>query len=680
MTRRKTEKELILQSILPTILNTISEGVTVQDHTGEIVYANDSAATRLGLASGEELMRIPIQELHQKHLDRFRMFDEEGNPVVYDQLPARQVFRGEESPSLRIKYENSETQEISWSSLTAYPMYDSKGSIQYVINVFTDITERKHTEQLLKFKAEVAKIFISSADFSKTLKMIAQLAIEYVADWSAIDLLQEDATITPLIVLHKDPSKIPLAHQLHKITPSTLDDDYGVGKVIRTGKPEFIPEITQEMLQASATNAEHYQLLTAIGFSSAMIIPLNVRGKTIGALTFAYAESGEHYSHTDLEIAIILGLRASLAIENSFLYDEIEQERQRFKDIIQNIPGVVWEWWAQENQGENQVNYVSSYLTDLLGYDSLQFESPTDLWLTIVHPQDHEKATKDLEDIFLSKGAGTVSFRCIKKNGGIIWTETHCLAILDEQGNAIGMRGVILDITERKELENRKTEFISLASHELKTPLTSLRVYVELLTHQFKKNNVKKYDKYLQRITKQAHKLTSLVNDLLDISRIETGKLQLNQEEVPDITELIQEVVDTFQETTQTHTIQTDGQSRHRLLIDPDRINQVLVNLLSNAIKYSPQADTIVVGIRDTENEVEVWVKDFGIGIDKQDQPFIFNRFYRARQADQETFPGLGIGLYVSQQIIQKHGGYFQLASELGKGTTFTFALPALKT
>ncbi|MCA9397264.1 PAS domain-containing protein, partial [candidate division WWE3 bacterium] len=412
-----------------------------------------------------------------------------------------------------------------------------------------------------------------------------------------------------------------------------------------------------------------------LGLSSSMIIPLNVRGKTVGAITFSYADSHYQYNNRDLEMAIILGLRASLAIENSMLYDEIELERQRLDDIVQNVPGVVWEWWLEQEQDDAHQNYASAYVEKLLGYTQEDWKNSTSLWKKIIYPDDLNKTIKSFKKIYHSKSNGSLTFRCVKKNNQVIWVEAHCMAILDETNKPIGLRGVIFDISERAEMEDRKTEFISLASHELKTPLSSLVVYIKLLEQQLTKEGNPKYSKYINRIARQTKNLTNLVNDLLDISRIETGKMQLSLQKTT-MSEIVQEIVDTLQETSETHTIVVKGESNTAIDIDAERISQVILNLLSNAIKYSPEADKVIVRIYEEDDHVKVSVQDFGIGIEKDAQPLIFNRFYRGTNESGKNFSGLGIGLYISHDIVQKHNGTLALESTPGKGSTFTFSLP----
>jgi PAS domain S-box-containing protein len=237
--------------------------------------------------------------------------------------------------------------------------------------------------------------------------------------------------------------------------------------------------------------------------------------------------------------------------------------------------------------------------------------------------------------------------------------------------------GFVLDISERKALDQRKDEFISMASHELKTPITSLKGFLALLQRRLRTGEHEKELHYITRMDDQIKKLTQLINDLLDLSKMQTGQLVYREERFA-IDEQVQEIIENIQETTCTHHIQLEGHTRKEVLGDRDRIGQVLINLLNNAIKYSPQADTVIVRLATGRDCVHISVQDFGIGIDYEHQEKIFERFYQVTDAAEKTYSGLGIGLYISNQIIKRHHGHLWIESEKDKGATFHVTLPLL--
>ncbi len=234
---------------------------------------------------------------------------------------------------------------------------------------------------------------------------------------------------------------------------------------------------------------------------------------------------------------------------------------------------------------------------------------------------------------------------------------------------------LVVDLSAQKELERKKDEFISIASHELKTPLTTLKGYTQVL----QQNLSKRYEenmKYTTTIDNQLNKLNSLINELLDITKIQSGKLRINKERV-SITELIRESIEEIKPFVETHKINFSP-APIEVFLDADRfrIEQVITNFLTNAIKYSEPNTNINVFMELLGNKVKVTVQDFGIGISKENLEKIFEKFYQSEVYNPESIEGLGLGLYISSEIIKNHGGEIGVKSEINKGSSFFFTLP----
>lgn len=229
-------------------------------------------------------------------------------------------------------------------------------------------------------------------------------------------------------------------------------------------------------------------------------------------------------------------------------------------------------------------------------------------------------------------------------------------------------------IAERKVLEKQKDEFFSIASHELKTPITSLKVYGEILEERLRKKRFKEI-RFATKMNEQIAKVIVLINDMLDLSRISVEKLKFNYKKI-NIGKLVKRTVADFRYMTTTHTIQLKGDFKKSVMCDEERIGQVLINLLTNAIKYSPKAKKVVVYMQEADGKVVIRVRDFGIGIHKKEQVNIFKRFVRIGGDNNDSPTGFGLGLYISSEIIKRHGGTIWVDSQEGKGSTFSFALP----
>jgi PAS domain S-box-containing protein len=227
---------------------------------------------------------------------------------------------------------------------------------------------------------------------------------------------------------------------------------------------------------------------------------------------------------------------------------------------------------------------------------------------------------------------------------------------------------------EVKTLNEKKDEFIGLASHELKTPLTSISGYLQILSRL---NIGDKGQRFVDKTIQQVKKLTGLVSDLLDVSKIEAGKLQLKQEEF-DITTVVKDAIELIQYSTDKYHINLHSDINGCMIYaDSQRIEQVIINLLTNAIKYSPGADKVEVFISNSETEVKIGVQDFGLGIAPDKLKHVFSRFYRIDDVS-PNISGLGIGLYLSHEIISRHNGKLWVESEPGRGSIFWFTLPVL--
>ncbi|MDE2590712.1 MAG: PAS domain S-box protein [Patescibacteria group bacterium] len=233
----------------------------------------------------------------------------------------------------------------------------------------------------------------------------------------------------------------------------------------------------------------------------------------------------------------------------------------------------------------------------------------------------------------------------------------------------------IEDITERKALDRQKDDFISIASHELKTPVTSIKIYGEIL----KKHPIIKKDKkasfLLTKMDQQLNRLNELVASFVNVYRVQTGKLKLHKTHF-SIDNLVAETIGNFQYVVSEYSLIRVGEANVKVYADRDRINQVLVNLISNAIKYSPNSKNVEVIVSTDKKRVTIAVKDYGIGIPKDSQSKVFERFYRVMGEKEKDISGLGLGLYLSREIILQHNGNIWFTSEENKGTTFFFTLP----
>jgi signal transduction histidine kinase/CHASE3 domain sensor protein len=406
-------------------------------------------------------------------------------------------------------------------------------------------------ERRSSFLAKASGVLASSLDYRATLASVARLAVPEMGDWCIVDVADAEGRLQRLAVHHADPSKVEVVRTLWELYPEEPNQPYGPGKVFEIGEAEVSPEITDGMLHSFARDEPHYAILRDLGFKSYMSLPLSVRGRTIGVLTFAASESDIRYREEDLEFARHLARRASIAIDNARLYRESRE--------------------------------------------------------------------------------------------------------------AVGARD----------------DFLSIASHELKTPVTTLQLQIQSLLRRAEVDPSHAAQATVERLAaadRQVIRLTKLINELLDISRI-TGKgLELELEPV-DLSVVVRDVVTRNDEEAKKARceIRLELESSPSGDWDRMRVEQIVTNLLSNAIKYGA-GQPIEIRVDGDENAARLTVRDRGIGIPPENQARIFERFERA--VSKSDYGGFGLGLWIVRQIVDAHGGEIRVTSAPGQGSAFTVELP----
>lgn len=349
----------------------------------------------------------------------------------------------------------------------------------------------------------------------------------------------------------------------------------------------------------------------------------------------------------------------------------LQESEARFRFVAESMPQKIFT--ARPN---GDVDYFNPQWTEFTG---LPFEEIQDWgWTQFIHPDDVEENVRCWQHSIDTGEPFLFEHRFRAANGTYRWHVSRAIPVRNAQGNITMWIGSNTDIDEQKRQEELKDEFISMASHELKTPVTSLVGFTHILQNRLKKRDDAESLRFVASIHKQLNRLNKLINDLLDISRVQLGKLDY-QEELFDLNALVLEIVENLQAGISTHQLLFVGGTEAQIYGDKDRIGQVLTNLISNAIKYSPAADRVSVRLTKDAHTVVVSVQDFGIGIARAYQKRIFERFYQVTDPEEKTYPGLGIGLYISSEIIKRHSGRIWVESQKGAGATFSFSLPVAR-
>ncbi len=269
-------------------------------------------------------------------------------------------------------------------------------------------------------------------------------------------------------------------------------------------------------------------------------------------------------------------------------------------------------------------------------------------------------------------------FMIERADGKHVYIQVSASPIHNKRGRVVAAASIVSDITEQKELERRKDDFVNIASHELKTPLTSMKLYVDVLLKSLKKHSDPQALRMLKSVKDQTQRLQELVNDLLDVSRLQTGKLSFTTEKFK-LNALVKQSVEDMKGITDKQKIVYSGEGILMVNADKFRIYQVITNLVTNAVKYSPRGSTIRIKTKRADGKALVSIEDSGIGIAKSEHKKIFDRLYQVSNDKKNVSPGFGLGLYISREIVKRHKGSIWVESEKGKGSTFYFSLPLEK-
>jgi len=355
--------------------------------------------------------------------------------------------------------------------------------------------------------------------------------------------------------------------------------------------------------------------------------------------------------------------------------EKIQESELHFKTISNVAPVGLW---------MTDTNAQNIFVNDTwIQWTGIPFEKQLGTgWIERVLEEDKVDAPAKFRECMQKREKYSTEFRIQKPGEEIRWCLTEGSPYYNINGEFAGYAGSVTDITQIRKLEERKDDFIKMASHELKTPITSIKGYVQLLLNIY--NDMDKEKLHLSRntvksslstISKQVSKLTRLISELLDLSRIESGKLELHKTKF-SLADMVEETVEDVRHTASHHAIIIQNDFEGNVYADKDRLSQVLLNLLTNAIKYSPDADSVEVSLEGNEKMATIKVIDHGIGIDKKDHEKIFERFYRVEGKSEQTFPGFGIGLFIASEIVQRHKGTITVESEKNNGATFKILLP----
>lgn len=424
---------------------------------------------------------------------------------------------------------------------------------------------------------------------------------------------------------------------------------------------EALPELAGSQLHQVLSQV--YQTGTSSRTDELLIPVARFEGDPIPDRYFSFTYQPRRNAQGEVEGILIFVYEVTEMVEAR---KKAEDRERHFKHLADLVPAKI-----SNALPTGEVTFINKQWLD---YSGLSFEEFRDFgYHEMMHPEEIETFQKGLAHAASSGIPYESEIRFKDKEGKYRWHLNIASPILDDKGQIIMWVGSTTDIQRIKEEDQRKTDFIGMVSHELKTPLTSLSAYLQLLQAKFKSPETSFEAQAMQRAQKQVNKMTSMINGFLNVGRLESAEIQINKQPF-DLIQLLRETEQEVNAMTSSHTIHFTPACVARVRADRDKIGQVLHNLLSNAIKYSGSGTDIHVTCEADTDNVIVAVADQGMGISKENITNVFNRYFRVENND--TISGFGIGLYLCAEIIKRHGGKIWAESETGKGSTFYFSLP----
>ncbi len=462
--RRRAEDEMrTSRNQLEAIVQSSSDGITVQDAGGVLVFANDAAAQLTGFDTAEELLATPPTAI----LERFELLAEDGaTPLAWDELPGRRAAATGREVERLICYRIAATGDRRWSLVRATPIMRADGSIERVINLFHEITESRLAEERLRFLGDASRALASSLDVEATLGEVARLAVPVLADYCLIDVLDAEGRLGRVIIRHADEQGRRVLEELRDRFPPTFNERHPASRAIATGEPVLFETVTDDVLVDASLEPEHFALYRQLEPTSYLVVPLVARGRVLGAVSLGMsALSGRHYALDDIGLARELADRAAVALDNALLFAASREALAQLETVLVSAPVGIGFW-----DTDLRFVRVNDALAEVNGVPPAEHVGRT---LKEVLPGLGERL-EPLYRTVLATGTPLVHQEATSADGGAPGGERHWLSsyfpVRTADEETIGVGAVILEITERERAQAR-LRFLARASEILASSL-----------------------------------------------------------------------------------------------------------------------------------------------------------------------------------------------------------------
>ena len=555
-------------------------------------------------------------------------------------------------------------------------------------------------ERVSRFLSEVGAILGSSVELGPTLDLLARKTTQIVGDWCRVYVLDEREKVLRLEAsYHEDEEELRNVRQILERSPVKIGQG-PIGRVAETGLPVLTAQVSSEDAADEtrwlAHSIQEIALLRHSTPSSSIIAPMRARGRTVGVMAVMITHAREPFDEGDLALVTALADRTGGAVESSRLFEESQAQRRHLEAVIsQMIDGVVIV------DQEARVVIANAAARQMMGpeLDRLMNFTPS--------REDGDgsgdaRARMSESPLLRRALAGEVVIGeelTVGEAARERVLSVSASAVRDDGDEVTGAVAVLRDVTAERELDQMKEEFMANVSHELRTPITAVLGYSDILLRGLRGPLAPKQMEALAAVRSAGQRLLLLINDLLDISKLESGK----QEFMPvrlNLSAVVARTVSAIGVLANSKSIQLHSTVPENLpwvLADEEQLQRILGNLLSNAIKFTPEGGTVTVSAEPLPEEahdtvlwrrtpptraVAVRVSDTGIGIPPEHQEKIWDKFFQVDSSSRRVFGGTGLGLAIAKSVVELHGGTIWVESEgvPGKGSTFVFTLPIAST
>lgn len=568
------------------------------------------------------------------------------------------------------------------------PVRNEAGELVGAVNCFQDVTEFRAKERAQRFLLEATAAFTSTLEYPAILDKISSISVAEFADLCSIDLVNDDRTYTRASLAFRDPAKAELFKEYTRTYGSAPRPHGVIRKVVESGRSQVIPEISDDLLRSLVADETQAAALMRFEMRSALVVPLRIGDRVLGTLSFG-SRFPRRFGPEDRALAELLAQRAALAIDNTRLFHRERAHAEELQVLMETVPVGVFITHDAEGRLITANRMGSELLRVPRGSNASKTSPESETLPFRIFRDGKELPGRDLPMQRVARLGIEVHNEELElrfDDGSRRIHSISAVPLRDAGGRVRGAIAVESDVTERKEMERNlleairaREEFLSIASHELRTPLTSLHLNLQGLRRMTDKEDAasaaaQKVRVMVQRSLSQSERLGRLIKDLLDVSRILMRKLHLQGEPV-DLVPIIRSAVETLLDAGAENppVIEVEAPAEVSGTWDRARLEQVVLNLLSNAVKYG-RGQPIRVHVTTDPATVTLRVVDQGIGMAPEFLVRMFNPFERGVSTGH--YSGLGLGLYITRQIVEAHGGRIRVETQLGRGSTFIVELP----